>query len=241
MIWHENSSLSTLINHFHLFERRLFKMKLNEIDLKKTGVLYFDMLNGYYHDMDQTAKARKKPMVDNAIQIMRVAREAGIPIYFAQGIYRADRSDAPLLLTDTSIGLIPWPDGVPRKEKPRVIGGTRSSKVIPELEPKSDDYYIPKYRWSAFHQTSLDLLLRNRGVDTIIISGGSTDVGVAPTVFAAKDMDYNMIVVHDACATNHDQRAHDILMAAVFPRMARVRSTREVLEMISEAVKREVK
>jgi nicotinamidase-related amidase len=54
----------------------------------------------------------------------------------------------------------------------------------------------------------------------MIISGGSTDVGVAATVFAGRDMDCNMIVVRDACATNHDQRAHDILMDAVFPRIS---------------------
>jgi isochorismate hydrolase len=91
----------------------------NKINLKKTAVLYFDMLNGYFHVMDKAAKARKKPMVDNAVRIMRAARTAGIPIYFAQGSYRADRSDALLLLTDTTIGLKPWPRGIPSKEKPR--------------------------------------------------------------------------------------------------------------------------
>ena len=214
-------------------------MNLNEVNIKKIGVLYFDMLNGYYHNMDEAAKARKKPMVDNAVRIMRGAREAAIPIFFAQGVYRADRSDAPALLTDTTIGLKPWPNGVPEKEQPRVVGGTRSAEVIPELEPRSEDYYIPKYRWSAYHQTFLDLLLRSRGIDTVIISGGSTDVGVAPTVFAGRDMDYNFIVVRDACATNHDQRAHEILMEAVFPRMARVRTTSEVLQMISDASRKQ--
>jgi nicotinamidase-related amidase len=48
-------------------------------------------------------------------------------------------------------------------------------------------------------------------------------------------MDYHMIVVRDACATNHDQRAHDILMDAVFPRMSRVRTTDQVLDMIEKA------
>ena len=41
-----------------------------------------------------------------------------------------------------------------------------------------------------------------------------------------------MIVVRDACATNHAQEAHDTLMDLVFPRMARVRSTDQVLRMI---------
>lgn len=211
-------------------------MDNNKIKLKKTAVLFFDMLNGYFHGMDKAAKARKKPMVDNAVRIMRAARTAGIPIYFAQGSYRADRSDAPLLLTDTSIGLKSWPRGVPSKEKPRVVGGTRSSQIIPELKPKRDDYYMPKYRWNAFHQTSLDLLLRARSIDTVIISGGSTDVGIAATVFGGRDLDYNMIVVRDACATNHVQQAHEMLMDLVFPRMSRVRTTDQVLHMIEVTV-----
>ena len=109
-----------------------------------------------------------------------------------------------------------------------------SSAVIPELEPSSQDYYIPKYRWSAFYQTYLDLALRARGSDTIIVSGGSTDVGVAATVFAARDLDYNIIVGRDACATAHEPRAHDALMDWIFPRMSRVRTTDQVLEMIRD-------
>jgi nicotinamidase-related amidase len=45
-------------------------------------------------------------------------------------------------------------------------------------------------------------------------------------------MDYNTIVVSDACGTSHDQRAHDMLMELVFPRMARVRTTEQMLEML---------
>jgi len=119
-----------------------------------------------------------------------------------------------------------------------VTGGDRSSEVIPELDPRPEDYYIPKYRWSAFYQTYLDLALRARGIDTVIISGGSSDVGVASTIFAGRDMDYNMLVVSDACGTSHDQRAHDLLMTLIFPRMARVRTTDQTLQMIQETRRR---
>jgi ureidoacrylate peracid hydrolase len=210
-------------------------MNLNEIEIKKTGLLFFDILNGYYHEAGEAAKQRKKPMVDNAVLLMKAARASGIPIYFAKGSHREDEGTSVLLLTDTNIPLKPWPGGVPTLVKPAAIEGQSGAEVIPELEPRPTDYHLPKHRWSAFYQTYLDLALRAAKIDTIIISGGSTDVGIAATVFAGRDMDYNMIVVRDACATNHDQRAHDILMDAVFPRMSRVRTTREVLNMIEEA------
>jgi hypothetical protein len=44
-----------------------------------------------------------------------------------------------------------------------------------------------------------------------------------------------MIVVSDACGTSHDQRAHDMLMELVFPRMSRVRTTDRVIEMLQKA------
>jgi nicotinamidase-related amidase len=69
----------------------------------------------------------------------------------------------------------------------------------------------------------------------VIISGGSTDVGVAATLYSGRDLDYNMIVVSDACGTSHDQRAHDTLMQLVFPRMSRVRTTDQVIDMIQKA------
>lgn len=210
-------------------------MNLNQIELKKTAILFFDILNGYYHEASETARARKKPMVENGVRLMKAGREAGIPIFFAKGNHRADGATSAVILTDTKIDLKPWPNGVVTKDKPVAIEGKSGSNVIPELDPRPDDYYILKYRWSSFHQTYLDLALRTAKIDTLIISGGSTDVGVAATVFAGRDLDYNMIVAHDACATVHDQRAHDVLMDLIFPRMCRVRTTEQVLQMIKEA------
>ena len=210
-------------------------MNLNQIELKKTAILFFDILNGYYHEASETARARKKPMVENGVRLMKAGREAGIPIFFAKGNHRADGATSAVILTDTKIDLKPWPNGLVTKDKPVAIEGKSGSNVIPELDPRPDDYYILKYRWSSFHQTYLDLALRTAKIDTLIISGGSTDVGVAATVFAGRDLDYNMIVARDACATVHDQRAHDVLMDLIFPRMCRVRTTEQVLQMIKEA------
>jgi nicotinamidase-related amidase len=210
-------------------------MNPNQIEINKTGILFFDILNGYYHQANERAKARKKPMVEGAVRLMKAGREAGIPIFFAKGNHRADGATSVTTLTDTKIDLTPWPNGLPVKDKPVALEGSSGAEVIPELDPRPDDYYIPKYRWSAFFQTYLDLALRTRKIDTILMSGGSTDVGLAATVFAARDLDYNIVIVRDACASVHDQRAHDVLMDLMFPRMARVRTTDQVLQMIKEA------
>ena len=212
-------------------------MNINHFENGKTAILFFDILNGYYHSGDPKAQARMKSWVENAVRLMKAGRAANLPIFFAKGNHRPDNATSALLLTDTNNSLQPWPNGEVTKGKMHVIGGDNSSDPISELEPRPDDYYIPKYRWSAFHQTYLDLALRSRGIDTIIISGGSTDVGVTATVYSGRDLDYNIIVVRDACGTSHDQRAHDTLMDLIFPRMSRVRSTDQVIEMIQRPSK----
>jgi ureidoacrylate peracid hydrolase len=213
-------------------------MNVNDFDARKTGVLFFDILNGYYHRAEPEKKARMKPWVDNAVRLMKAARAAALPIFFAHGNHRPDSATSAVLITDTDNALRPWPGGEIVKTRPPAVGGEPSSQPIPELEPQPNDYYVPKYRWSAFHQTYLDLALRARGIDTLIVSGGSTDVGVAATLFSARDLDYHTIVVRDACGTSHDPRAHDLLMELVFPRMARVRTTDEVIAMIERSARR---
>src|SRR4029434_9935892 len=116
-------------------------MDLNRIEIDRTGLLFFDILNGYYHQAGAAAKARKKPMIDNAVLLMKAARKAHIPILFAKGRHRADRRTTVLINTDTNIPLKPWPDGIVTMVKPNIVEGQSSAEVIPELEATADDYH----------------------------------------------------------------------------------------------------
>ena len=206
-------------------------MNVNELNLRKTGLLFFDMLNVYYHGAPDETKKRMKPVIDNAVRLRDAARKASIPIFYGMANHRPDGEIRSLIITDTDMRLRPWPNG---DCNPSVHGATEGSweqKVIEELKPAPEDYVIPKYRWSTFHQTYFDLALRSRGIDTIIISGGAVDVGVASTVYSARDLDYNIIVVRDACSNSYDD-SMAAFMDKIFPRMGRVRSTDQVLELI---------
>jgi ureidoacrylate peracid hydrolase len=206
-------------------------MNVNQLDTKKTGLLFFDLLNVYYHGAPEETKKRMKPVVDNAVRLMDAARKASLPIFYAMANHRKDGQIRSMIVTDTDMRLRPWPNG---DCNPIVHGATEGSweqRVIEEIAPRPEDTIIPKYRWSTFHQTYFDLALRSRGIDTIVISGGAVDVGVASTVYSARDLDYNVIVVRDACSNSHDD-SMAAFMNTVFPRMARVRNTDQVLEMI---------
>jgi ureidoacrylate peracid hydrolase len=208
-------------------------MNVNSLNNRQTALLFFDMLNVYYHGAPEETKKRMKPVVDNAVRLMNAARQAGIVIYYAMANHRPDGESRSLIVTDTDMRLRPWPNG---DCNPSVHGATEGSweqRVIDEIKPQPQDYLIPKYRWSTFHQTYFDLALRTRGIDTIIVSGGAVDVGVASTVYSARDHDYSIIVVRDACSNSHED-SMAAFMNTIFPRMARVRTTDEVLAMLQK-------
>ena len=205
-------------------------MNVNELNVRKTGLLFFDMLNVYYRGASLETQQRMKPVVDNAVRLMDAARKASIPIFYALANHRPDGESRSMIVTDTDMRLRPWPSGECNRQC------TRRRRQLEQgvIEKSRRGPRITSFRntaWSTFHQTYFDLALRSRGIDTIIVSGGAVDVGVASTVYSARDHDYNIIVVRDACSNSHED-SMAALMNTVFPRMARVRSTDQVLHMI---------
>src|SRR5437667_10180921 len=106
-------------------------MNVNDFDLKKTALLFFDILNGYYHSGDAAAHARMKPWVDNAVRLMKAGRVAGLPIFFAKGNHRPDNSTSALLLTDQNKSLTPWTNSEVTTGKMKENVGDTSSEPIP--------------------------------------------------------------------------------------------------------------
>jgi nicotinamidase-related amidase len=201
------------------------------LDPARTALLFFDMLNGHIKKNDPATKARYAPVIARAVRLLEAARRARVVVMYAAAHHRPDNATSAHLVTDTDNRLRPLAPGAPVERKPVVAAGTWEAQVIDELEPQPQDYMIPKFRWSAFHQTYLDLALRNRNIDTLVISGGSTDVGVASTAYAARDLDYSLVIVSDAC-TSPEEDNHAQFMQRVFPRMARVRTAEQVLHML---------
>ena len=202
------------------------------LDPSRAALLFFDMLNGHVKKDDPATKARYAPVIASAVRLLETARRAGTVVMYAAAHHRPDNATSAHLVTDTDNRLRPLAAGASRELKPVVAAGTWAAQVIDELKPQPQDYMIPKFRWSAFHQTYLDLALRNRNIHTLVISGGSTDVGVASTVYAARDMDYSLVIASDAC-TSPEQDNHAQFMQRIFPRMARVRTTEQVVAMLS--------
>lgn len=199
------------------------------IDPSRTALLFFDMLNGHLKKDDPETRERAAPVVRNATRLLQAARNKNVMVAYAYANHRDDNGTTAQTIRDTDNWMRPLSSD---HKETRIFGaGSWEARVIDELEPQPEDYMIPKFRWNAFHQTYLDLALRVKKIDTIIISGGSTDVGVASTAYCARDLDYNLVFASDA-STSHQMESHHYFMRNVFPRMGRVRTVDEIEDML---------
>ena len=196
----------------------------------RTALLVFDLLHGHVNKNAPT-RARFEPVIVKARLLLDAMREAGCMIAYAHADHRADRATSAVTLRDTDNRLRPIAPGDAASHKPLLTGGTAQTRIIDELQPGPADYLIPKHRWSAFHGTYLELALRTRGIQNLVLCGGSTDVGVASTAFAARDLDYHLVIASDAC-TSPESDNHQQFMTRIFPRMSRVRTVAQVTAML---------
>ncbi len=113
--------------------------------------------------------------------------------------------------------------------------GSWEAKVLEALAPGDDEIVLPKTSSGLFNSTNFEYLLRNIGIDTLVVTGFLTDQCVDITVRDAADRGFYPVCISDACAT-HSQERHDHALKA-FAGYCRTLSTAELLAEIAAGPK----
>ena len=132
-------------------------------------------------------------------------REAGAPVILGQAGFTAETRPS---------------QQVDRPNLPP--GGTppEFSELVPGLR-EPGDVVVLKHHWGAFTGTDLDLILRRRGVTTVVIGGIATNMGVESTARSAWELRYNVVVAEDITGSRSAE-LHDFAVANILPLIARV-------------------
>ena len=96
-----------------------------------------------------------------------------------------------------------------------------ATQIHPSVAPLPGEIVVTKRRVSAFAGSDLDLILRSSTVDELVLCGIATSGVVLSTLRQAADLDYELVVLEDACA-DLDPEVHRVLLEKVFPRQADV-------------------
>ncbi|WP_280571189.1 isochorismatase family cysteine hydrolase [Chromohalobacter sp. 296-RDG] len=132
-------------------------------------------------------------VVRNTQRMIGACRAAGIPVIYTRQINRHDGVGLSLDEPRHASG------------EPQFYADNRDSiEIIEAVQPQDTDIVIDKYRWSAFFETSLDLMLKSLGVKRLIIGGVVTDGCLMTSVFDAYFRDYRIHLVHDMCTASNE-------------------------------------
>jgi nicotinamidase-related amidase len=108
--------------------------------------------------------------------------------------------------------------------------GSKEWQIVEGLEPAAEDLVLRKHTASFFFGTMLDQMLHNRGVDTVVLAGVSTEAGIEGTARNASYLGYIPVVVEDAVGSSEREVYEKALW--LMRRMFDVRSTESVVASV---------
>ncbi len=183
-----------------------------ELDPHTTALVLIDLQNGILGY--PLAPTSAQDLVSRGQHLAERFRACGAPVVLVNVAWSADGGDT----------LTP-PVDAPRH---RPAGGYPAgwSDLVDGLA-QPGDILVTKRQWGAFYGTELDLQLRRRGIQTIVLGGVATHMGVESTARQAWEHGYALVIAADA-TSSIGAETHEMSMRHILPQIARVRDSGEI-------------
>lgn len=186
------------------------------IDFKKTALVLIDLQKGILEM--PTAPHSSDAVLSNAKKLIDLFRKENGFVVFV----RVKFHDGKDVLT---------PNAMRRLQGKKI---TREfADFADELTVSADDFVVNKRGFSAFFGTDLDLQLRRRGIDTIVLGGVSTHAGVDTTARDAYQLGYDQYFLTDMMFAQTEE-LHNFPIEHLFPIMGHTMTTEEFLKDVVE-------
>jgi ureidoacrylate peracid hydrolase len=192
------------------------------VEPNRTALLVIDLQKGEYNPDKIAAEPQhaylferiRDVVIPNGQKLLAACRAAGVEvIYTVVESLTLDGRDRSL---DYKVSGIFFPKGA------------WGAEVLDELKPLANEIIIPKTSSSLFNSTNFEYVLRNLGVEYVMVMGIVTDQCVETAVRDGCDRGFLMTLVDDACATFSEQRHKESLIG--FKGYCRIRTTDQVVE-----------
>ena len=186
--------------------------------MNTTALVLLDFINEIVHERGKfagkgyPASVKDHKVLENVNAAIEKARKKNIPIIFVRVGFSQDYKE--------------WPEHSPLFGAAKKVGalklGTWATEIHDFVKTTDSDFIVTKHRVSAFYATSLEAILRNLKIDTLLLGGVATDLVVQTTAREAHDRDYKVVVLEDLCAAgskdDHDSAIKAISKIAIISR-----------------------
>jgi nicotinamidase-related amidase len=183
------------------------------IDRARSAVLIMDFQQAI---VGMVAAGEQAPLLERAQSVLAAARAAAVTVVYVVIGFRPGYPE--ISPNNAAFGAV-------LKTGMFTLGDPKA-EVHPGVAPEAGDLTVVKKRVSAFAGSDLEVVLRSKGVGTLVLMGIATSGVVLSTVRQAADADYQLVVLSDCCA-DRDPEVHRCLVEKVFPRQATVMTGEE--------------
>jgi len=166
----------------------------------------------FKHSRNMPERLAETHTIEHTQAVLKASRENGVLVVFVNAAHRPGYPElpankAPIFKNVASGGAH--------------IRGSRDAEVIDELAPIDDEIIVFNYNPSAFCYTDLDLILRNKGITDLLLSGLSTNWAVETTARHGACLGYFIYTLEDCC-NSHSDEMHKWPMVNILPRLGAV-------------------
>jgi nicotinamidase-related amidase len=137
-------------------------------------------------------------------RLLDSARRAGATVVYTRVAFQPGHRD--LVVNSPLLGMV--------AQTQCLVDGSDQAAVVDDLTPADGDVVVTHQRLGGFTDSTLDRLLRGRGIDTLVFAGVATNLSVEGTARQASDLGYRTVVVSDACSAA-DQATHDAALGTL--------------------------
>ena len=161
------------------------------IEPARAAFLLIDMQNGFIDGASPLCIAGAAATVPACAHALAAAREHGLAVFHVRRAYAADGSNVEAVRWEA------WAEG----GRPLSSADPMSLACPSELAPAPGEPVVVKPSWSAFFGTDLDVLLRARGIGTLVLAGTTTPNCVRSTAYDGLARGFNVAVLRDATSS----------------------------------------
>jgi nicotinamidase-related amidase len=181
------------------------------IDPAKTALLLLHWQNDFAASGSKIAGVLERMaaahLIEHTQAVLKASREKGMLVIFVNGTHRPGYPEVPAR---------PSPLMIPLIESGFVIRGTWGAEVIDQLKPQDDEIIVHNSSTSAFCYTDLDLILRNKGITNLVLSGMATYWIVESTARDGANRGYFIYTLKDCCIGSSDEM-HNWTLTNILP------------------------
>ena len=170
---------------------------------------------GFAGLVDEVAR---RGVIPRLAALAHAFRTSGLPVFHLTVAHRPEFADVKHNSLLASLA---------RKHR-ALVAGSPEAQIVPELAPHPEDFVMGRSAGLiGFNGTALDATLRRMGVETVVLSGVSTNVAVTGCAMAAADLGYHAVIAED-CTAASDPAVHAVIVEHQLRMVARVHCAAEI-------------